>query len=164
MYMLFKKYFPDFVYGGMDGLITTFAIITGAVGAGFSINVIIIIGIASVFSDAFSMGASKFVSQRSLCRIGSDVCELYEPLKTAFSTFISFFLAGFVPVVPFMLRLEHALMWSLILTFTLFFFIGFAEGHLSGRKRILTGLGTLAIGVVAAALSYGVGYFLAGIV
>lgn len=162
--MLFKKYFPDFVYGGMDGLITTFAIITGAVGAELGVNVVIIIGIASIFSDAFSMGASKFVSQRSACRIGSSVCEPHEPLKTAFSTFISFFLIGFVPVVPFVLRLEHAFTWSLTLTFILFFFIGFVEGYLSDRSRLLTGLGTLLIGAVAAMLSYGVGHFLAGVV
>lgn len=162
--MLFKKYFPDFVYGGMDGLITTFAIITGSVGAGFTPNIIIIIGIASIFSDAFSMGASNFVSRRSACRIGGDACEPREPLKTAFGTFLSFFFVGFIPILPFVLHSAHPLLWSLFLTLTFFFFIGFAEGYLSGGKKLLTGLSTLFIGIVAAALSYGVGYFLAGVV
>ena len=163
-YVLFKKYFPDFVYGGMDGLITTFAIITGAVGAGFSTKVVIIIGIASIFSDAFSMGASNFVSRRSACRIGTGSCEQKEPLKTAFSTFIAFFLIGFMPIFPFILHLAYPLAWALTLTLTLFFFIGFAEGHLSKGRKLQTGFSTLLIGVVAAALSYGVGHFLAGII
>ena len=162
--MLFKKYFPEFVYGGMDGLITTFAIITGATGAGFSADVIVIIGVASIFSDAFSMGASNFVSRRSACRIGNDVCKPYEPFKTALSTFLSFLLVGFVPVFPFVLPVANPLVWSLGLTFTFFFLIGVVEGYLSKKRKILTGFGVLSIGIVAAVLSYGVGHFLAGIV
>ena len=119
--MLFKKYFPEFVYGGMDGLITTFAIIAGATGAGLSADVIVIVGIASVFSDAFSMGASNFVSRRSACRIGNDVCKPNEPFKTALSTFLSFLLIGFVPVFPFILPIVNPLVWSISITFAFSF-------------------------------------------
>ena len=162
--MNLKKYFPEFVYGGMDGLITTFAIITGAAGAQFETHIIVIIGLASVFADAFSMGASNFVSQRSACRIGELVCEKGYPLKTAVSTFIAFIIVGIVPLVPFILSFQSALMWSLISTFILFFVIGVFEGYFSKSNPIYTGIGTLLIGIVAASIAYGVGHLLSIIV
>ena len=162
--MLFKKFFPEFVYGGMDGLITTFAIITGAYGAGLDNSVIIIIGIASIFADAFSMGASNFVSQRSYCRIKHNhECKNNLPVKTAFSTFISFLVIGFIPILPFVFQFANPFTYSLTLTFLLFFLIGFAEGKISKSNPFKTGLSTLLIGIVAAAIAYGIGHFLSGI-
>ncbi len=59
------KFIGDFVYGANDGIITTFAVVTGAVGASLSPLVIIILGFANLFADGFSMGASSFLSKRS---------------------------------------------------------------------------------------------------
>lgn len=55
-------YIGDFVYGANDGLITTFAVVAGAAGAGFSPWVIIILGLANLLADGLSMGASRFLS------------------------------------------------------------------------------------------------------
>ncbi|MBI2577700.1 MAG: VIT1/CCC1 transporter family protein [Candidatus Wildermuthbacteria bacterium] len=55
----------DFVYGANDGIITTFAVVAGAAGAALSPGVIIILGIANLVADGFSMGASNFLSLRS---------------------------------------------------------------------------------------------------
>lgn len=59
------KFIGDFVYGANDGIITTFAVVSGAVGASLSPLVIIILGFANLFADGFSMGASSFLSKRS---------------------------------------------------------------------------------------------------
>lgn len=62
-----KKYnwFPDFVYGGMDGVVTTFAVVAGVVGSSLSSSVILILGFANLIADGFSMACSKFMSDRA---------------------------------------------------------------------------------------------------
>jgi VIT1/CCC1 family predicted Fe2+/Mn2+ transporter len=59
------KYIGDFIYGANDGLITTFAIVAGSVGASLSPSVIIILGFANIFADGISMGASNYLGARS---------------------------------------------------------------------------------------------------
>ncbi|MGI9356903.1 MAG: VIT1/CCC1 transporter family protein [Rhizobiaceae bacterium] len=60
-----SSYLRDFVYGGIDGTVTTFAIVAGVQGAGFSSLVIIALGIANVLADGFSMAASNFSAVQS---------------------------------------------------------------------------------------------------
>jgi vacuolar iron transporter family protein len=55
----------DFVYGAIDGTVTTFAVVAGVVGAGLRANVIIILGIANLVADGFSMAASNFLATRA---------------------------------------------------------------------------------------------------
>ena len=55
----------DFVYGSVDGTITTFAIISGVAGAGLPQGVIVTLGIANVLADGFSMAASDYLGTRS---------------------------------------------------------------------------------------------------
>ena len=59
------SYLRDFVYGAIDGAVTTFAIVAGVVGAGLSDSVIVILGFANLFADGFSMAASNYLGTRS---------------------------------------------------------------------------------------------------
>ena len=59
------KYLPDFVLGANDGVITTFAVISGVVGASLSSKVVVIMGFANLIADGFSMAASNILSRRS---------------------------------------------------------------------------------------------------
>lgn len=54
------NYLRDWVYGGIDGSITTFAIVAGVVGAGLSTRVILILGVANLLADGLSMAASNY--------------------------------------------------------------------------------------------------------
>jgi VIT1/CCC1 family predicted Fe2+/Mn2+ transporter len=54
------NYVRDWVYGGIDGAVTTFAVIAGVVGAELSTGTIIILGFANLFADGFSMAASNY--------------------------------------------------------------------------------------------------------
>lgn len=58
-------YIGDMVYGASDGIVTTFAVVAGAAGAAFSPGIVVILGLANLVADGFSMGASKFISLRS---------------------------------------------------------------------------------------------------
>ncbi|MFA6023685.1 MAG: VIT1/CCC1 transporter family protein [Candidatus Gracilibacteria bacterium] len=59
------NWFPDFVYGGIDGAVTTFAVVAGVVGAELSTPVILILGFANLLADGFSMATGKYLSDKS---------------------------------------------------------------------------------------------------
>jgi len=54
------NYIRDWVYGGIDGAVTTFAIVAGVVGAALSTKVVLILGLANLLADGFSMAASNY--------------------------------------------------------------------------------------------------------
>ena len=58
-------FIQDIVYGGIDGIVTTFAVVSGATGAALQNYVIIILGFANLLADALSMGIGNFLSLRS---------------------------------------------------------------------------------------------------
>jgi VIT1/CCC1 family predicted Fe2+/Mn2+ transporter len=57
-----QQYSPlkDMIYGGIDGAVTTFAIVAGVAGAGLPHSVIIALGLANIIADGFSMAASNY--------------------------------------------------------------------------------------------------------
>lgn len=61
----FQDYLGEFVYGGIDGSVTTFAVVAGSVGAGLDTAVIIILGFANLLADGFAMSVGAFLSTKS---------------------------------------------------------------------------------------------------
>lgn len=55
-----SSYLRDWIYGGIDGAVTTFAIVAGVVGADLSASVILILGAANVIADGFAMAAGNY--------------------------------------------------------------------------------------------------------
>jgi VIT1/CCC1 family predicted Fe2+/Mn2+ transporter len=55
----------DFVYGAIDGIVTTFAVVAGVAGAGLATRVVLILGVANLAADGFSMAVSNFLGARS---------------------------------------------------------------------------------------------------
>ncbi|MGM0985248.1 MAG: VIT1/CCC1 transporter family protein [Pseudomonadota bacterium] len=51
---------PDAILGGIDGCVTTFAVVSGAFGAGFSATVALVLGVANLLADGFSMAISNY--------------------------------------------------------------------------------------------------------
>lgn len=68
------NWMPDFVYGGMDGAVTTFAVVAGVEGASLSLSVVLILGFANLLADGFSMAVGKYSSDKS-------ETELFEKIK-----------------------------------------------------------------------------------
>jgi vacuolar iron transporter family protein len=60
-----QSYLRDWIYGGIDGVVTTFAIISGVVGARLASHVILILGSASLVADGFAMAAGNYLATRS---------------------------------------------------------------------------------------------------
>jgi len=60
-----RDYIGEFVYGGIDGAITTFAVVAGAEGASLGISVVVILGLANLIADGFSMSVGNFFSTKA---------------------------------------------------------------------------------------------------
>lgn len=59
------SYLRDWVYGGIDGTVTTFAIMAGVVGANLSTTIVVILGVANLLADGFSMAAGNFTGTKA---------------------------------------------------------------------------------------------------
>ena len=59
------SYTRDWVYGGIDGSVTTFAVVAGVIGADLSPAIVLVIGMANILADGFSMAASNFLGTRT---------------------------------------------------------------------------------------------------
>ena len=55
----------EWIYGAVDGVVTTFAIVAGVVGANLSPVIVVILGIANLVGDGFSMAASAYSAART---------------------------------------------------------------------------------------------------
>ncbi|MGB3635901.1 MAG: VIT1/CCC1 transporter family protein [Rubrobacteraceae bacterium] len=60
-----RSYLGDAVLGGIDGCVTTFAVVAGSVGGGFSGFVVIVLGFANLLADGFSMAVSNYQGTKS---------------------------------------------------------------------------------------------------
>lgn len=167
----------EFVYGGMDGAVTTFAVVTGAAGANLGVRVILILGFANVLADGFSMAVGSYLSEKSdqdlTIHKGEAKKEDYDsPLQASIATFVSFILIGLVPLSVytvdyiFSLNMDNDTMlrYAVVLTLAAFGLIGLLRARITKitkRKAVLESLG---LGLAAAVISYSVGRILEGII
>lgn len=61
----FGRYLKDVVYAANDGIVTTFAVVAATVGGSLSPATILIVGIANLFADGFSMASGNYLGMRS---------------------------------------------------------------------------------------------------
>ena len=59
------NYLRDWIYGGIDGAVTTLAVVTGVAGAQLSSWIILVLGFANLFADGFSMAAGNYLATKS---------------------------------------------------------------------------------------------------
>lgn len=55
----------SFVYGGLDGTVTTFAVVAGVAGADLATGVILILGVANLVADGISMAFGDYLGTRA---------------------------------------------------------------------------------------------------
>lgn len=216
------NYLRDWIYGGIDGSVTTFAVVSGVAGAQLSPWIILVMGFANLLADGFSMAASNFLGTRAehedFKRLeaieyrhvdlapdgereevrqifrnkgfsGTDLTRLVDlitsdrarwvktmlteeyglpqqirsPWFAAVATFTAFLICGLVPLLPFLLGLESPLVLSITLTAVVFFTIGSVKSRWSTAPWWSSGLATLSVGTIAAALAYSAGLILANL-
>jgi VIT1/CCC1 family predicted Fe2+/Mn2+ transporter len=159
-----RHYLPDLIYGANDGIITTFAIVSGVAGASLSATTALILGLANLFADGFSMGASNVLaiqSQQEVRRArGLPIDETF-PGRHGIATFFAFLVAGAVPLLAYALTpaAQRSAVAVLVTLLTLF-----AAGALRALVTAVNwwraGLQMLTIGAIAAGVAYGIGALL----
>lgn len=210
------QYLREMVFGGIDGVVTTFAIVAGVEGAGLSHGIIVALGIANILADGFSMAAGNYSGTKAEADDRRRIIEIEErhiqyhregeieelrqilhqrglagdvledatqaiaadkrkwidmmltdeyglprdaptPFRAALATFVSFLIAGSVPLIPFVLQMDDAFLISTVATLVVFFLIGTAKSRWSLAKWWWSGGETLLIGALAAGIAFFVG-------
>jgi len=169
-----RHYIEEIIYGGNDGIVTTFAIISSFVGAGQSgatsitPALVLVLGIASLFADGSSMGLGNFLSIRA----SSDLSKKDEEQKINHSlvhglfTFLSFVAFGFLPLLPYLIlnQNENVFLWSILFTLVAFVILGIVRTKITGRNILKSIIENLIVGGVAASIGFIFGYLLRGLV
>ena len=154
-----RHYIRDLVYGANDGIITTFAVVSGATGGALSAAAVLIIGTANLAADGMSMGVGNLLAIRAHERVRAAEGlpeEEADPWKHGMATLLAFIGAGAIPLLPFLFADAVARpIWSTALTFLALFVVGAARATLTAERWWRAGLETLSLGAVVAAAAYG---------
>ena len=142
----------EFIYGGMDGIITTAAIIAGILGANISTTYALILGLANLCADGFSMGISNYNSLTDLTHKHK-----IHPLFKACATSLSFIFMGAIPLVPFLfipVSNEKKMRYMLMLfSFLSFGIIGLVKGMYT-KKYFKSFIEVVLIGSIGVYISF----------
>jgi vacuolar iron transporter family protein len=167
-----ESYLGEFVYGAIDGSVTTFAVVAGAAGASLSPGVVLILGFANLFADGFSMATSNYLSTKAklevIAKKGHGHPEV-KPMMTAIVTFISFLIVGFIPLISYVAGnfmegvRQYQFPIAIALTGTAFALVGAFKAKVVKKNWIRSSTETLLLGGTAAAIAYIIGVFLSGI-
>lgn len=219
------KYISEAVYGGLDGIVTTFAVVAGVSGASLSAGIVLIMGLANLFADGLSMGTGSYLGAKSEADYHrqerereaweiehfpegeeAEIREIYQakgfegealeqaiaiitsdkerwvrtmmveelgiieerksPLRVGLTTFISFIIAGAIPLLSYMGSLQvpwlsaQPFLVAVIVTMVTIFGLGSARALVIYKKWYVAGLEMLAVGGLTAAVAYGIGMLL----
>ena len=138
--------------GGVDGVITSFAIVAGTDAGSLSRTTVLVIGLSSLFADGLSMGVSEYISSSSEQNVRGGEAR---PSLLGFVCFLSFVVCGLVPIVTFL--------WSASLlscaSFSLveLMLLGAGRTRYTQEPLLYGLLQTSVLGGAAGATAYGVG-------
>ena len=152
-----SHYLPDLVYGANDGIITTFAVVSGVVGASLSERVIVILGLANLVADGFSMGASNYLARRS--HLEEELADRRDALRHGAATIVGFVVAGVLPLVAYLLPLSADVRFvaSIALAAAALFAVGAARTFVTRRGLLRSGVEMLLVGSLAAVVAFAIG-------
>ena len=164
-----RHYIRDLVYGASDGIVTTFAVVSGVAGGALSPTAVLVVGAANLAADGLSMGVGNFLSIRAheRARAAENLPEEEAfPSKHGLATFAAFVIAGSVPLLPYLAHFDagDAVAWSVGLTLSTMFGLGAARGFATDEIWWKAGLESLVMGSVVAAAAYGAGAVVASLV
>lgn len=152
------------MFGANDGIITTFAVVSGVVGASLSNRVILILGFANLLADGVSMGASNYLSRRSDAEVLQDPGRR-EPARHGVATVIGFISAGVIPLAAYLLPLPDDARFpaAIGLTFASLFSVGASRSLVTDARFVRSGLEMLLVGSLAAGVAYAIGALVSGL-
>jgi len=60
-----RNHYKSFIHGGLNGVITVFAVLAGVAGAGLGNMVVLVMGFAALFAEGVAMGVGDFFSTQA---------------------------------------------------------------------------------------------------
>ena len=104
-------------------------------------------------------GASPTREVFALAReeLGLNPDELVSPVRAMLSSFFSFAIGAFIPLVPFLLAIQHQLSLSIAFTAVTLCVVGAILSLYTNRNPWLSGLRMLLIGTLAGTVTYLIG-------
>ena len=154
-------YIRDVVLSANDGIVTTFAVVAGSLGASLSPSVVVILGLANLFADGLSMSTGSYLGVKSEIEYeqseGRKIKLGTRPLKNGLVSFFSFGIAGFIPLISFVFKFDNAVLVSSILVAVSLFTVGIFRGMVSNKHIIRTAFENLFIGGASAVIAFYVG-------
>jgi len=163
----FEDYLSEFVYGGIDGAVTTFAVVAGATGARFDLKVIVVLGFANLIADGFSMSVGSYLSTKSeielMAKRGESTKNEPSPVINGTMTYLSFILFGLVPLLAYAADLifgfnaDNLFLLSIISTAIAFVGIGLLKSRVAKTPVTRAVVETVSLGLIAAIFAYVLG-------
>jgi vacuolar iron transporter family protein len=164
------KYIKNIVYGGIDGIVTTFAVVAGGSGASLPSGILLILGFANLIGDGFSMAFGDYVSSRAeneyLAKQG--IAQKNDSLFVkSLHTFWAFIVFGFLPLLTYIIShsfpalKEYNFIIACILTGITLFALGAMKVKFTGKNWAYSGLEMLFLGGFSSAAAYFIGNSLA---
>ncbi len=152
----------DFVFAADDGIITTFAVVAGSFGAGLAPSIVLTLGFANLLADGFSMATGIYLGAKSEVEYEKSKNDPHwqsdSPVKQGLVTFVSFDIAGILPLLPFLFAIKSSFSVSAALVGISLFGLGVVKGIYTKKSPVKSGLETFLIGGIAAILAYAVGF------
>lgn len=146
-------------FGVEDSLVSTVGLLAGIAFAGVGVETIVVTGTVLIFVEAFSMGVGSLLSEQSVEEYESQhEVSLSKPSLAAIVMFISYVVAGLIPLAPYILATaQNAVWWSIGLTLLSLALLGAINAHLFRVRVWKDALLTLLMGGLAIAVGIVVG-------
>lgn len=139
------------ILGGVDGVITSFAIVSGSHAGSLGFHTVVVVGTSSLLADGFSMGVSEYLSSSSVVTLGSS------PLILGFACFLTFVVCGSIPLIVFLFTTGNILSTSMFALVELMI-LGASRTHFTSEPLLRGFFQTSILGSAAGGVAYAVGY------
>ena len=94
--------FRNFVFGVEDSLVSTVGLLAGVAAADIPNRDLVTTGLVLIFVEAFSMGIGSFLTEEATSEMAGDACDQWSAVKGALVMFVSYTLAGLLPLSPYL--------------------------------------------------------------
>ena len=154
-------YIRDVVLSANDRIVTTFAVVAGCLGASLSPSIVIILGLANLFADGLSMSTGTYLGVKSEIEFeqnsGQRIKIGNKPFLNGLVSFLSFGIAGFIPLISYIFRFNNSFIISVALVMISLLIVGIFRGIVSNKNITKTALENLFIGGSSALVAFYVG-------
>lgn len=161
MVKISRDYLRSVIFGIEDSLVSTTGLIAGLSIGAENKKVVLLGGIVAIAVESISMGAGEYLSDDAVSELDKLKRHKDSPLTSGLLMFISYLLAGMVPLAPIIfLSYPTSLWFSVILALSGLFMLGFTKGRLLNTSSLRGGLKILIVGGLATLLGILVGSLL----